>query len=75
MSSYAVFPKMSWSSKVVILSLHCGARFAVAPRVTLMTICGMEEVTVKRWRDGPYSYEELECLFEGVWNPVRRFGV
>ncbi len=35
----------------------------------------MEEVTVKRWLDGPYSYEELECLFEGVWDPVRRFGV
>ena len=35
----------------------------------------MEEVTTKRWLDGPYSYDELECLFEGVWNPVRRFGV
>ena len=31
--------------------------------------------TTKRWLDGPYSYDELECLFEGVWNPVRRFGV
>ena len=35
----------------------------------------MEEVTTKRWLDGPYSYDELECLFEGIWNPVRRFGV
>ena len=35
----------------------------------------MEEVTIQRWLDGPYSYDELECLFEGVWNPVRRFGV
>ena len=35
----------------------------------------MEEVAIKRWLDGPYSYDELECLFEGVWNPVRRFGV
>ena len=35
----------------------------------------MEEVTTKRWLDGPYSYDELECLFEGTWNPVRRFGV
>ena len=35
----------------------------------------MEEVTTKRWLDGPYSYDELECWFEGVWNPVRRFGV
>ena len=33
----------------------------------------MEEVTTKRWLDGPY--DELECLFGGVWNPVRRFGV
>ena len=35
----------------------------------------MEEVTTKRWLDGPYSYDELVCLFEGIWNPVRRFGV
>lgn len=34
-----------------------------------MTSCG------PWWLDGPYSYAELECLFEGVWNPVRRFGV
>ena len=35
----------------------------------------MEEVKQKRWLDGPYSFEELECMFEGIWNPVRRFGV
>ena len=35
----------------------------------------MEEVKQKRWLDGPYSFEELECMFNGVWNPVRRFGL
>ena len=35
----------------------------------------MEEVVAKRWLDGPYSYEELDTLYDGVWNPVRRFAV
>ena len=35
----------------------------------------MEEVVSKRWLDGPYSYDELDTLFNGEWNPVRRFAV
>ena len=35
----------------------------------------LDEVREKRWLDGPYSFEELEVMFDGVWLPVRRFAV
>ena len=35
----------------------------------------MDEVREKRWLDGPYSFEEFEVMFDGVWLPVRRFAV
>ena len=35
----------------------------------------MEEVTKKKWLQGPYESDELDVLFESQWLPVRRFAV
>ena len=35
----------------------------------------MAEVRDKKWLQGPYSFEELEVMFNGQWLPVRRFPV
>ena len=35
----------------------------------------MQEVREKHWLQGPFSFEELEVMFDGVWMPVRRFAV
>ena len=35
----------------------------------------LEEVHDKHWLQGPYSFNELETIFEGNWNPARRFAV
>eukprot|EP00438_Fugacium_kawagutii_P029267 Skav207045 [mRNA] locus=scaffold709:16974:19130:+ [translate_table: standard] len=35
----------------------------------------MEEVTDKKWLEGPYNFDELEVMFNQHWLPVRRFAV
>ena len=35
----------------------------------------VEEATEKSWLDGPYSWEQLEKMFDGEWTPARRFGI
>eukprot|EP00438_Fugacium_kawagutii_P013469 Skav231273 [mRNA] locus=scaffold2436:470175:474164:- [translate_table: standard] len=35
----------------------------------------MEEVTDKKWLEGPYDFDELEVMFNHHWLPVRRFAV